>query len=124
MVIVGFQVAAFTLSNTATNGSYDLTSQLNTASEASGGANQEYDMYTVSIPAAAYPELLLGTATFSLALQGAGITVLGASDFNGAGLDFSTLTLTNVPEPSSLAASLLAGGVAAGACLRRRVRRG
>jgi hypothetical protein len=51
-------------------------------------------------------------------LQGPGVSVLGASQFNGAFIDFAELTLTDVPEPS--AAVLLGIALPLMVWLRRR----
>jgi hypothetical protein len=114
----GMQLASFTMANS--DGTYDLTSALNTAFEAKGGANGQYDVYTAPIPLPAYPDLAGGSVTFSIALQGEGLDVLGTTAFNGAGLDFSTLELSTVPEPSSVACLLLAAGVGIAGWQRRR----
>ena len=100
----GNQVASFTL-----NGSYDLTSVLNTASEGlnggTGAPEKQYDVLTITIPASDFAALAGGSATFALTLQGPGLatpTMLnptGRTPFNGAGLDFSTLNIVS-PEIS------------------------
>jgi hypothetical protein len=119
----GDQVASFTL-----NTSNDLTVPLNTLFNASGGqtvstpgvgTQSEYDIYTLTLPSSVFASLAGGTATFSLTLQN-GVGVLGATPFNGAGMDFSTLSITTqsstppppqVPEPST--AALMAIGLSA-----------
>jgi len=113
----GNQVVSFTL-----NGSVDLTSNFSAVAEGHGGANGHYDVLTESIPAFALASLAGGTAAFSLALVGPGMGVFGLTPFNGAGIDFSSLsiaTATPVPEPSSRNLLLLAAGFIAFA--RRRL---
>jgi len=106
----GNQVASFTL------GGVDLTSLLNTALEGHGGANSEYDIYTITLPSSTFAALSGGTPGLSLSLQGPGLGAAGLSTtFNGAGLDFSTLSITTgttsaAPEPGTWA--LLAAGIA------------
>jgi hypothetical protein len=100
----GNQVASFTL-----NGSYDLTSVLNAASEGlnggTGAPDKQYDVLTITIPASDFAALAGGSATFALTLQGQGLAVpttlnpTGLTRFNGAGLDFSTLDIES-PELS------------------------
>jgi hypothetical protein len=97
----GNQVGSFTLNTTT-----DLTAPLNAAFEGHGGATGEYDVYTATIPASAFTSLAGGSATFSLALEAPGLGVLGSTDFNGAGVDFSTLQLVTstpvtTPEPAA-----------------------
>ena len=112
----GDQVQSFTL-----NGTVNLTALLNTAMNAKGGLTGHEDYYTVNLPAAALTEVATGQATFSLTLQN-GLGVLGPTDFNGAGLDFATLTVVTqaVPEPSAWSLSLLLG---AGLLYARRFRK-
>jgi hypothetical protein len=111
----GNQVASFTV------GGIDLTATLNTAFESHGGANDEYDIYTVTLPSSTFSALAGGTPGLSLNLQGPGLGILGATTTNGAGLDFSTLTITTgtvtvTPEPGTW--MLLAAGIA-GIAIRR-----
>ncbi len=101
----GDQVKSFTLNSTI-----DLTGSLNAAMNAKGGLSGHEDYYTVVLPASALAQVATGQATFSLALQN-GLGVLGPTDFNGAGLDFATLTVNTpvVPEPTAWSLSLLIG---------------
>jgi len=109
----GNQVALFTLSGT------DLTALLNTSLESlhggAGAANAEYDIVTITLPASTFTTLAGGSPALNLQLQGPGLGVLGTTPFNGAGLDFSTLTINTtqaaVPEPGACA--LVALGIAA-----------
>jgi hypothetical protein len=88
----------------------DLTSLLNTAFEGHGGANGEYNIYTVTLPSSVLPSLIDGTATFTLTLTN-GYGGLGNTTNNGAGLDFASLTYA-VPEPGTfLLVGLGLGGV-------------
>jgi hypothetical protein len=100
----------------------DMTAALNALFETPGvGTQQEVNVFTLALSGAALASLSDGSATFSFSLQGpalcgnSGSTNSCAQNVgNGAGLDFSTLNLTQaqvVPEPGSLA--LL--GIAAGA---------
>lgn len=106
----GSQIASFLI-----NG-IDLTSQMNTLHEATPGASSQIVHYTLVLPSTVFASLATGTVTFSLTLQGPGLGILGETNFNGGGIDFSTLTINDadqgpaIPEPSSL--WLLAGGVA------------
>ena len=114
----GNQVGSFTLNTTA-----DLTVPLNTAFEGHGGATGEYDVYSATIPASAFASLAGGNATFNLALTAPGLGVLGSTDFNGAGLDFSTLqvvtsTPATAPEPATW--GMLAAGLVLAAIGRHR----
>jgi PEP-CTERM motif len=113
----GNQIASFTL-----DGTDDLTALLNAASEGvNGGAgspNNEYNVLSITIPVTDFTDLSGGTATFTLALQGPGLGIIGTTPDNGAGLDFSTLDITAtpgstppVPEPAS--SSLFLFGIAA-----------
>lgn len=97
----GNQVASFSL-----NGTLDLTADLNALFENRGGAQTEYNVYTLPLPGSAFADLSAGNATFALELQGP--SFIGNLPYNGAGLDFSTLDITTndggatVPEPSTM----------------------
>lgn len=95
----------------------DMTAQLNTAFEASGGADTEFNVYTLDLGAANFINLADGTVFVNLELQGAGLVsnlLFGTteeSSFNPANLIFSTLEIVfedstqppnPVPEPSTL----------------------
>lgn len=105
----GNQVASFSL-----NGTLDLTADLNTLFESRGGAQTEYNVYTLTLPGSAFAALSTGSATFALALQGP--SFMGNLPYNGAGLDFSSLEIAttpggaHVPEPSTML--LLGSGLA------------
>lgn len=92
----GNQVASFTL-----NG-IDLTGSLNQVLESRGGSSRQDNVYLLTLPSSTFATLGTGSATFSLLLQGPGLGVLGETTFNGAALDFSTLSVTTVPEPSTV----------------------
>ncbi len=94
---VGNQVASFLLDTT-----FDLTADANTVFEASPIGSGGYKVYTIAIPSAALSTLVDGSATFALTLQN-GLGVLGATPFNGGGMDFSSLDIQvqAVPEPAT-----------------------
>ena len=105
----GSQVASFTVD------SIDITSLLDDLFESRGGSQIEYNVYSMSLPAATFSALSDGSATFALALQGPGLQQGGTTtSHNSAGLDFATLTV--VPEP----ATLLVLGLGGLALLRKR----
>jgi hypothetical protein len=101
----GNQVVSFLL-----NGSIDLTVPLNDAFEANPSANSFVNDYTITLPGSAFSQLGTGSATFALALQGPGLGVLGQTTFNGAALDFSTITVTTQPIPEPSGVVLLCAG--------------
>jgi hypothetical protein len=97
----GNQVASYTI------GGIDLTSLLNTAMEATPGANSVEVYYTITLPSSTFSVLAGGSPAVSLALQGPGLGVLGTTTFNGAALDFSTITIDTgtgaaTPLPAAL----------------------
>lgn len=102
-VASGNQVAFFGVDG------FDLTTSLNAAFESHGGSNGEYNVYTLNLPAMTFGLLQDGSATFTLTLMGPGYGALGDTASNGAGVDFSTLSLLAVPEPATCA--LLALGL-------------
>jgi hypothetical protein len=115
----GNQVASFTEGSVN-----DLTTPLNTAFEGHGGTNNEYDVYTITLPPAVLPDVNGGTPSFTLTLQGPGIGALGATPFNGAGLAFARLDsvpLATVPEPGTWA--MLLTGIGAITMRRLALRR-
>jgi hypothetical protein len=100
----GNQVASYTI------GGVDLTSLLNTAMEANPGATGQENYYTITLPVSTFSVLAGGSPTVSLALQGPGLGVLGSTPFNGAGLDFSTITInTTAAVPGPIAGAGLPG---------------
>ena len=118
----GNQVASFTI------GSVDLTSLLNTVMEADPGLNSHEYWDTVMLPSSAFSLLAGGSPTVSLTLQGPGLGVLNPPTtlFNGAALDFSTITIntaTAVPGPiagAGLPGLILASGGLLGWWRRRQ----
>lgn len=88
----GDQVASFSVDG------HNLTAELNALFEASGGQQNEANVYTLTLSGAVLASLGDGSATVSLTLQGG-----GSQAGNGAGLDFSELRLNAapVPEPST-----------------------
>lgn len=117
----GNQIASFTL-----KGVDDLTSTINTVAEAldggTGSPNSFYEVLTIIIPGADLADLGGTSATFALQTSAPGLGILGTTNFNGVGLDFSSLSLTAtpgttpppppIPEPSSLALCLAGVAVA------------
>jgi hypothetical protein len=122
---LGNQVGSYTL------GATDLTAALNIVAEGlnggTGATNSEYDVLTITIPSAAFATLQTGSGTVSLALQAPGLGILGATNFNGAGLLFSTLDIqtsaATVPEPAALPLLLAAVGALGLLRLRRKPNR-
>jgi hypothetical protein len=85
--------------------------------EAGPGASGQYGIYTISLPATVFNSLKDGTASVHLALTGQGSGVLGPTPNNGAGIDFATLTIQEVPEAGT---GVLACAGALAVALRRR----
>ncbi len=90
-LLPGSQINYFTLD------SFDITLLLDAQFESYGGAQCEYNIYSIELPASVYPALSDGIASFTLALQGQ-----PGSIGNGAGLDFCTLNLSEAPEPVTI----------------------
>lgn len=115
----GNQIASFTLNGV------DLTAQMQALHEATPGTSSQIVHYELVLPSTVFAQLTTGTATFSIALQGPGLGILGDTTFNGGGIDFSRLTIEDtatppppVPEPATML--LVAAGLAAVARSRRR----
>jgi hypothetical protein len=122
----GSQIGAFSL------GANNLTAALDAVSEGlnggSGAANKEYDILTLTLSntGTIFADIAAGTPSFSLALQGPGLGVTPTT-FNGAGIDFSRLTIVTqdapppgTPEPAAW--TLMGLGGAALAFARRKLR--
>jgi hypothetical protein len=95
----GSQVASVTL-----NG-LDVTSLVDTAFEATPALSGRIQHYSISLPGSVFAQLATGSATIVLTLQGKGLGVLGETDFNGGGLDYSSLTVETsalTPEPGTM----------------------
>jgi hypothetical protein len=108
----GNQVASYTI------GGVDLTSLLNAVMEADPGLNSVEYWDTVTLPSSAFSLLAGGSATVSLTLQGPGLGVLGQTMFNGAALDFATITIdTAAAVPGPIAGAGVPGLLFAGAGL-------
>jgi len=110
----GSQVSLFSVEG------INLTASLDTAFEARGGADGEYNVYTLTLPNSSFAALADGETLVQLALQGPGlVTPLFPlpgpnpptdSVSNGAHLIYSTLEITPVPLPAAF--PLLASGLA------------
>jgi hypothetical protein len=117
----GSQVSAFSIDG------IDLTSLLDAAFESFGGAQLEYNVYTIALPVSILSALADGIATVSLTLKEPGLQGNSNSSSptpgNGAGLDFSTLSITSqsttIPEPSYSPALLAVGGIAMSLALKK-----
>lgn len=106
------QVASYT------EGVNDLTSLMNAVSAAlnggTGAVNNEYDILTITLPGSTFTDLAGGSPSFTLNLQGPGLGALGNTVSNGAGIDFSTITInTQAPSPEPGTWALLLTGMAA-----------
>lgn len=111
----GSQISSFTVDGN------NLTSILDTAFESFGGSQNEYNVYAVTLPELVFPDLEDGSATFSLILQAPGLQEgLELASGNGAGLDFATLSIEAVPEPSSALGLLAFGALGAVSVLKRK----
>lgn len=111
----GSQISSFTVDGN------NLTSILDTAFESKGGAQNEYNVYAVTLPESVFSDLEDGSATFSLTLQEPGLQEgLELASGNGAGLDSATLKIEAVPEPSSALGLLAFGALGAGSVLKRK----
>ncbi len=104
----------------------DLTADLNALFNAPGGGDDlgflgsEYNVYNVPLTGAALAAVQDGAASFRLVLQGPlppPLPGLPDQPNNGAGLDFATLNVSAVPEPSTWLLFTLG---LAGIALRRR----
>jgi hypothetical protein len=98
----GSQLSSFTVD------SINISSVLDILFEGSGGRQNEYNIYTINLPASTFVSLSDGIAAFTLTLQGPGLEDGGGlTSENGAGLDFATLTV--VPEPATICLLSLGG---------------
>jgi hypothetical protein len=123
----GSQVDSFSLDGN------DLTSFLNAALESSGGGQTEYNVYEIALPDWVFADLEDGIGTFTLTLKGPGLQgnagSLETAPSNGAGLDFSTLTINTqdpgakVPEPSLVLSLLALGAMGTGSTLKKQLHR-
>lgn len=118
----GDQVASFVVDGV------NLTAELNAIMNATGGRvfptippfRSEYNVYSINLPNTTFIALADGSATVSLNLQN-GFAALATTNNSGA-VDFSTLTVTSVPEASSFA--ILSFGCMVSSFLRLRRRAG
>ena len=124
----GNQVALYEIND---NG---LTSALNTEFETSGGADGEYNIYTLALGSSVFADLTNGLTIIELTLAGPGLQTalfggaVSETSFNGAHLIFSTLTIEtrdpSIPAvPIPAAAPLFLSAIAAFGLYRRRVLR-
>ncbi len=117
----GSQLGAFGLDST------DFTATLDGLFEGSGGANNEYNVYSINLGAGFFSQLSDGTLAAALTLSGT-VESPGLlptfpnviNDFNGAQLIFSTLSITTqdagvppvpTPEPGILALFIAGLGI-------------
>ncbi len=108
----GDQLASFSLNGVSLFPELDPLLEAAPGANVNNGQNSIVNVYDVSLPASTFTSLLNGSAAFDLTLQGPGLGVLGQTPFNGAALDFATLTVNSagvIPEPSYL--PLLAAGM-------------
>jgi hypothetical protein len=120
----------------------DLATGLNNKFEASGGGNGEYNVYSLDLASSIFADLADGSALVMLTLQGPGLQAcafifscdgnpvgtISETDFNGAHLIFSTLTIETLDPtipavPIPAAAPLFLSAIAAFGLYRRRVLR-
>ena len=113
----GDQVATFTVDG------INLTSELNTLLNASGGNTlpfqAEYNIYTLALPNTTFASLADGNAAIALTMQNGFAAALTVN--NNTAVDFSRLQISAVPEPNSAVLFLSAGAFVA--CRRKRRRR-
>jgi hypothetical protein len=129
----GSQLGSYTLDGNS------LTGALDAEFEGAGGLDGMYNVYTIDLTGF-FADLADGNALISLALQGSGLQTctltfacpgeplpfVSETEFNGANLIFSSLTIetdTSIPAvPLPAAAPLFLSAIAAFGLYRRRVR--
>jgi hypothetical protein len=111
----GSQLALFTIDGN------DSTSALDASFEGSGGTDNEYNVYTINLGAVVFADLVDGSVSVALDLNGPGLqtplfpfpgpnpSVEG--DYNAAHLIFSTLSITTQAVPIPATMLLLGSGL-------------
>lgn len=118
----GNQIVLFTVDG------FDFTVDLSALAEASGGAQGEANVYTVSLSGAGlFTALSDGSANVVVSVGGPGLGLFGETAGNGFGVDFAKITIETddggggpgpvIPEPTTV---LLLGTGIAGLLWRQR----